>query len=262
MRSCTVHDAGSVELFFYDELTDSERSSVEQHIRGCRVCRTAFEELKVIRIALAARPDVSMPASGDWSAFMERLDRAVHPAPPAAAVVPFAPRSGVVQRPLVSLLATAALLTVVAIGVFFASQASRRAIAPGVLPTSTATAVSEDTTPIQAGLASVGARHLERSKLVVLGLATREPGEADASDWAYERELATALLNDTRLYRMAAEERGLTSLAGVMRDLELVLLQTSMAEAGDETALPQIQRLIRKRGLVQKMDVGTTGLVP
>ena len=84
-----------------------------------------------------------------------------------------------------------------------------------------------------------------------------------ATDWAYERELATALLTDTQLYRMAAEERGLTSLAGVMRDLEIVLLQTSMAEATDRTALPQIQRLIRKRGLVEKMDgVGTTGLMP
>ena len=48
-----------------------------------------------------------------------------------------------------------------------------------------------------------------------------------------------------------------------MRDLELVLLQTSMAQPTDETALPQIQRLIRKRGLVEKMDAaGTTGLMP
>jgi hypothetical protein len=70
-------------------------------------------------------------------------------------------------------------------------------------------------------------------------------------------------LNDTRLYRMAAEQRGLSSLAGVMRDLELVLLQASMAESTDDSALPQIQRLIARRGLVEKMDVvGTTGLVP
>jgi hypothetical protein len=48
-----------------------------------------------------------------------------------------------------------------------------------------------------------------------------------------------------------------------MRDLEIVLLQASMAEATDSAALPQIQRLIQKRGLVEKMDVaGTTGLVP
>ena len=68
---------------------------------------------------------------------------------------------------------------------------------------------------------------------------------------------------DTRLYRLAAEQRGLNSLASVMKDLELVLLQASMATGSDERALPQIQRLIQKRGLVQKMDVvATTGLVP
>jgi hypothetical protein len=264
MTRCEIHDAGSVELFFYDELSVSERASVEWHIRGCRVCQTALEELQVIRTALATRPVVRGPASGDWSAFMERLDRAVRLQPQAPVVVPFTAAPPVVRHQFVGLLATAALLTVVAIGVFFASQASRRAIDPGeTLPTAIAGGVLEEASPIQTGLASVGARHLERSKLVILGLATREPGEAATSNWAYERELATSLLNDTRLYRMAAEERGLTSLAGVMRDLELVLLQTSMAEAGDETALPQIQRLIRKRGLVQKMDaVGTTGLVP
>ena len=78
-------------------------------------------------------------------------------------------------------------------------------------------------------------QHFERSKLVVLGLATKDPAQTRRSDWAYERELATSLLNDTRLYRLAAEDRGMTSLAGVMRDLELVLLQTSMADSDDRT---------------------------
>ena len=86
-------------------------------------------------------------------------------------------------------------------------------------------------------------------------------GDLHGEDWAYERELATSLLKDTRLYRLAAEERGLTSLAGVMRDLELVLLETSMAEQTDQKALGQIQRIIEKRGLIEKMDaVPTVGM--
>ncbi len=48
-----------------------------------------------------------------------------------------------------------------------------------------------------------------------------------------------------------------------MRDLELVLLETSMAQGSDPAKLPQIQRLIRKRQLIQKMDVvNTAGLRP
>jgi hypothetical protein len=46
-----------------------------------------------------------------------------------------------------------------------------------------------------------------------------------------------------------------------MRDLELILLQTSMTEQADPAALAQIQRAIRKRDLLQKMDVvRTTGI--
>jgi hypothetical protein len=60
------------------------------------------------------------------------------------------------------------------------------------------------------------------------------------------------------LYRLAAEDRGLDSLAGVMKDLELVLLQTSLTDAKDPSSLPQLQRLIRRRDLIEKMDVVTT----
>jgi hypothetical protein len=43
-----------------------------------------------------------------------------------------------------------------------------------------------------------------------------------------------------------------------MKDLELVLLQTSLTDDKDPSALPQIQRLIKRRDLIEKMDVVTT----
>ena len=73
-------------------------------------------------------------------------------------------------------------------------------------------------------------QHFERSKLVVLGSRTRIRAARSRPTGQYERQLASSLLTDTRLYRLAAEERGMTSLASVMADLELVLLQTSMAQ--------------------------------
>ena len=161
----------------------------------------------------------------------------------------------------------AALIALVAVSLFVASRAGRTILERGTA-LEPASLVSADPgngegVPVAAGLRSVGLRHLERSKLVVLGLATKDAETGPAADWAYERELASALLADTKLYRLAAEERGLQSLAGVMKDLELVLLQASMAQESDVTALPQIQRLIRKRSLVEKMDVvGTAGLLP
>src|SRR5204863_8466035 len=76
-----------------------------------------------------------------------------------------------------------------------------------------------------AGFAALSEEHFERSKLVILGLATRDAGAVSPSDWAYERQLAGVRLDDTRLYKQAAQARGLGRLAGVMSDLELVLLQ-------------------------------------
>jgi hypothetical protein len=269
MTMCAIHDTGSIELYFYGELPDGDRSDVERHLQRCRVCAAALEELKIIRSALATRPAVDGPPSRDWTAFMTRLDEAVRVHASTPVVVPFVPRRVAARSSVSGLLATAALLAVVSLSVFTAARAGRQMLEAPLSnpePPNAATVVdggTEDGVPMQAGLLSVGTRHLERSKLVVLGLATKEPAGVELADWQYERELAASLLNDTRLYRMAAEQRGLSSLAGVMRDLELVLLQASMAESTDDSALPQIQRLIARRGLVEKMDVvGATGLVP
>jgi hypothetical protein len=99
------------------------------------------------------------------------------------------------------------------------------------------------------------AEHLERSKLVVLGLATRDPQHTTAADWQYERQLAGNLLTDTRLYRLQAQDRGMTDVARVMRDLETVLIEASMADKPDRDTLERVQRLITKRDLVVKMQV-------
>ncbi len=238
---CTIQQRGSVELFFYDELDLAARDEMVAHLRVCGDCAGALGDLNVIRKVLAGRPDVSAPPAGDWSGFTRRLDAAI-------------------LRPSTSytgLLATAALLAIVALGVYVASRGA------GSFTVQPANIASDGgSTPVATtGMKAVGAQHLERSKLVVLGLASKEAGGTPTEDWAYERELATSLLKDTRLYRLAAEERGLTSLAGVMRDLELVLLETSMAEGTNQRALGQIQRIIEKRGLIEKMDaVPTVGM--
>jgi len=111
------------------------------------------------------------------------------------------------------------------------------------------------------GFAALSGELLQRSRLVVLGLAAKDPSRATPADWMYERSLAASLLTDTRMYRMAAEDRGLRPMADVMRDLELVLLEASFTDARDPASLAEIQRLIQKRDLVGKMDViGVSGL--
>ncbi len=274
MTACGRQQSGDIELYFYDELEPAERSDMESHLRTCAECRGAFDELSTIRSALAARPLVDAPPGGDWTEFMRRLDAAVRVARQGAEAVRGRawPGLGVPagrgnrSATYAPYLATAALLTLVTSGLVFVarseprpapSPATAQATMPGPsAPPALVPAVSEPST--DSAFVALSEQHFERSKLVVLGLASKDPHRASEADWAYERGLATSLLSDTRLYRMAAEDRGMKTLARVMGDLELVLLQTSLADTPDAGVLEQIQRLIHKRDLVTKMDVATT----
>ena len=279
MSACHLQASGSIELFFYEELTGDERESVKRHLSGCAECRRALEELTVIRAALDTRPVIDAPPDGDWTPFMTRLEAAVRgeaEAPAAAHPLVPSPR----RRRVIAAFAAAAVLALVTTTVFVLVRdrgtsdvpaAGRVPVVgvpdsqPGPQPAAEGprTAAGSPPVALDPALASVSDRHFKRSKLVVLGLATKDPADATAADWQYERTLATSLLDDTRLYRQAAEERGMKTLADVMRDLELVLLQTSMSEEPDAASLAQLQRLIRRRDLITKMEVvSTNGLLP
>jgi hypothetical protein len=254
-------------LYFYDEMDAAERARATAHLRECGACRQRLEDLHAIRQALAARPPVDAPPAGDWSGFMRRLDQAVGVSRPLSE----APRPAVLEhdgkrwtvRHLVPL---AAVIAIVAMGIVMAakfrtSDAAQRPVtaAPPIVH-----ATPAPTTPRSPdrALREVTAEHLERSKLVVLGLATRDPDQTKAADWQYERKLAETLLNDTRLYRLAAQDRGVSDVARVMRDLETVLLEASLSDSTDKDALGRVQRLITKRELVVKVQVvtGSAGL--
>jgi Putative zinc-finger len=262
---CGAYAHGVVDLYFYGELAPEERRRFEAHLSTCVHCREGLEELTLIREALSERPFVEAPPSGDWSGFMSRLDSALaHEAmPDAAVVVPFERLTLRPRRSYLPLFAMAALLALVTLSVLVVLRSRGPEHPEQTVATAPQTAVSPgDTAAGDTGtLSAVSQQHLERSKLVLLGLASKDAERTAGHDWTYERELAARLLTDTRLYRMAAEQRGLDALAGVMRDLELILLQTSMTEQADPAALAQIQRAIRKRDLLQKMDVvRTTGI--
>ena len=266
MSSCDF----DVVLYFYDEMDPAERTRAAAHMRVCEACRQRLDDLHAIRRALAERPAVDAPPTGDWSGFMRRLDEAVGSVRPPRE----APRPAVLEhdgtrwsvRHLVPL---AAVLTLVTIGIFMAARfrsfdASNRAV-PATPAVATATTTAPASAAPQASdraLREVTAEHLERSKLVVLGLATRDPDHTTAADWQYERNLAGTLLTDTRLYRLAAQDSGVSDVARVMRDLETVLLEASLSDSADKGALGRVQRLINKRDLVVKMQVvaGSAGL--
>lgn len=267
MTGCPRIESGNVELYFYDELAELERASMARHLASCSDCRQALDELTTIRAALSTRPIVSAPPGGDWSGFMARLNGAVAAGRGPAAPAPGDRPDGAFHRSAVSMItpyiAMAALLALVTMSIAYVARTGwgrerGRTVTPApVARTNGVPSMSPDAerATVEAAFAALSEQHLQRSKLVVLGVASKDPQHARLEDWEYERQLASTLLTDTRLYRAAAEERGMTSIADVMRDLELVLLQTSLAAHSGPDDLAQIQRLIDRRDLVTKMEL-------
>lgn len=262
MNTCELFASADVELYFYGELDAVDRARVELHLRSCEACRQRVEDLHAIRRALASRPAVDAPPSGDWSGFMRRLDESVARTPAPSNVGTIEPRHLRTAEPWNrrAIFALAAMLALVTIGVIVAA---RLRSSPGGLEPVPAAQVAVQAPPAAAApaarvrpdrvLREGSAEHIERSKLVVLGLATRDP-HARAADWEYERALAGTLLHDTRLYRQAALQGGAADVERVMRDLETVLIEASMSDQHDRAALERVQRLIAKRDLVVKMQ--------
>ena len=258
MSACDFAVPSDIELYFYDELDAGESARVAAHLRECADCRQRFEDLDAIRHALAGVAAVDAPPAGDWSGFMRRLDAAcgIDVARAGTALS----RSAREYWSARQLLALAATVTLVTTAVFMAAGVRRVRDTPTAQAArpSMGHAVPALVPAQERSLREVSAEHLERSKLVVLGLATLDPG-AKASDWQYERQLASSLLSDTRLYRMAAQDRGMTDVARVMRDLETVLIEASMSDNSDRDALERVQKLISRRDLVVKMQVVASG---
>lgn len=266
MTSCFVQASGTIELYFYDELDDAGRYEAERHLAVCPECRHVLEELKVIRAVLAARPDVAAPPGGDWNPFMARLDEAIRAEGARSSERREVSATGGRVRRHAGYIAMAALLALVTLSVAYVVRSRPGLVGDPAVPGVTGSTASGGGTASRpwtedAAFASLSEQHFARSKLVVLGLANKDPQVGGPGEWAYERELASTLLSDTRLYRLAAEERGMTALAKIMADLELVLLQASMSRDPDHGTLGQIQSLIRKRDLVTKMNVAAvTGM--
>jgi hypothetical protein len=260
--NCELWDAPDIELYFYDEVDALARVRVAAHLKTCAACRQRLDDMRTIGRALGSRPPTETPPAGDWSGFMRRLDAAVGLDVPRPAVLERAGRTWRMRQ----LAEFAAMVAIVAAGLFVVARA--RAPKETVTAATTASSAGRQepnaTHPTQIGLTpdaalrEVSAEHLERSKLVVLGLAARDPQHTRPSDWQYERTLAGTLLPDTRLYRLAAQERGATDVAHVMRDLETVLLEASLSDSADRGSLERVQRLIARRGLVTKMQVMAT----
>jgi hypothetical protein len=231
-------------LYAYGELDDAARLSFEKHVARCSACAGVLVELEQLRVALAARGSATR-TDADWSDFMRRLGDARPEAQAAFAQGASAGQRASTPKGARRVLVLAATL---AIGMSLGLIWQRQVLVPRESRASNAASDSS-------GFDTAAARHFERAKLVVLGLAMKDPSSARAQDWEYERGMAASLLPETRLIRLSAADRGDSRLAGILGDLEAVLLQAAMSSDAEAPELQRIQRIIRGRNLIVRMDL-------
>jgi anti-sigma factor RsiW len=96
--------------------------------------------------------------------------------------------------------------------------------------------------------------HLERSQMVLVELVNARPGQS--LDVSSEQERAGDLVAENRLYRQTAAHSGDTSLAGVLDELEPVLLEIAHGPAHlTSEEVESLQRRIEGDGILFKVRV-------
>jgi hypothetical protein len=102
-------------------------------------------------------------------------------------------------------------------------------------------------------LVAVG-EHLERSQMVLVELTNAEgQGTVDVSA---ERAWADELVSANRVYRQTAAHAGETALAGVLEELERVLLEVAAGpDRLSSSDLAELRRRIESRGILLKVRV-------
>jgi hypothetical protein len=177
----------------------------------------------------------------EWRAFMRRLDTRLD--------AEAAPRRRTNPGVLVAAGIAATLAIGVVTGVLWQRERARElAVPPPVIDNE-----RDDTRERSRDAA---AEHLDRAKMVLLGLANKDAGAVSVDDWSYERSLAASLLPDTRLLRLSALEEGDGEMASLLSDLEVLLLQTSFSAEHDRATLSRLQRYINRRDLLVRTELG------
>jgi hypothetical protein len=235
-----------VELYFYGELAPADRAVFEAHLPSCGACRAALAELEEIRSALAPVRVDGERSEFEWRAFMRRLDARLDAEP--------APGRRVHTGVLVAAGIAATLAIGVVTGVLWQREQVRNQIGqpPDVIEAND----RDDSNESRQRSREAAIEHLDRAKIVLLGLANKDAGALSVDDWSYERSLAASLLPDTRLLRLTALEEGDGEMASLLNDLEVLLLQTSFSAEPDRATLSRLQRYINRRDLLVRTELG------
>jgi len=215
-------------LLYYGE--SDEAASIDQHLVECEECRKEFRALQLVLNTVDSAP---VPERGAeyGGAVWQRIEKRIGKRK---------------QRRFAQWWIWAPAMAALLVTAFLAGRLTHKPVGTDVAKNQQ---IRERILMVAVG------DHLERSQMVLAELsnAPDHVGKLDITD---EREMASELLDDNRLYRQTARSTGNTAVANVLDDLERVLIE--IAHSPTEVSSGQLDDLrqqIESRGLLFKVRV-------
>ena len=236
------------ELIAYHDGDAVKATTIGAHVADCPECRTELARIDALLSALN-----TLPAPDPGEDFGARVWQQIAPKLPDKRrrwwdfLSSLAPRASWLapQR-----LAAAGGIAVLVLAAFLAGRFTKR-------PSETAPVADAANVRERVLVMAVG-EHLGRSEMVLVELANAEPQSPRQKrvNISGEQRRAEDLLQENRLYRQTALEQGDTALAGVLDELERVLLD--VAHSPDHLTPAQLEGMrqrIEARGILFKVRV-------
>jgi hypothetical protein len=240
------------ELIAYHGSKPKKREAITAHVADCPQCRAELARIDAVLAALSSLP-VPDPGADYGQRVWQRIAPRLPERRPArwrefASSSNFAAgwRAWLAPRRLAAFGAVAAL----AIVAFVAGRVTTHP--PAATVAADASKIRERVLVMAVG------EHLGRSEMMLIELGNAEPDNRQQKEVniSTERRRAEDLVEENRLYRQTALEQGDTALAGVLDELERVLLDVAHGPGEVTPAqLDEMQQRIAARGILFKVRV-------
>jgi hypothetical protein len=224
-------------LHYYGEEGDS--LSAERHLEECEGCRSLYGGVQRVLNVVDSLPVPELSAEYGAQVW-QRIERRLPARRRALWLLPGPWRWAVAGVAFAGLMVTAFVA-----GRFY--PPARRSGRPAQM------AAADSQTGERILLVAVG-DYLERSQMVLIELANASP--RDHMDISSEQERAGDLVRETRLYRQTAAHTGDTRVAGVLDELERVLLDITHAPSRiSPRELRELRERLEAEGILFKIRV-------
>jgi hypothetical protein len=241
------------ELIAYHAGEPAKREAIAAHVADCPACRAELARIDAVLAALSSLP-VPDPGADYGQRVWQKIAPRLPERPPVrwwqfdSSSLAAGWRAWLEPRRLAALGAVAAIVIVA----FVAGRISGPKVTPNEIATADASKIRERVLVMAVG------DHLGRSEMMLIELGNAEPENSKQKEVniSTERRRAEDLVQENRLYRETALEQGDTALAGVLDELERVLLDVAHSPGEVTPAqLDEMQQRIAARGILFKVRV-------